>query len=412
MDILLTKLFEIKRWESAIETAVEKGIDKNLLRRLCSPEERSKLYVAIRDDNFEIAPPRTAQIPKDNGDFRTVYINEDVDRIILSLINDMFFEMFPEMVHPRCMSYQKGIGCGKVVLEASRLATTTKGFKSDLSKYFDSVPIRYIDKIFDRIESKVGKSKVIEVCRKYYHCDSYYEKHELKEKYQSLKQGCALASFLADAILYDIDEALTSFGEFYVRYSDDILYLGRHYKSAMKKLSTMLNEMELTLNPKKVEYLDGSRWFKFLGFSIRGSSISLSKSRLKSFQKDIAQLTFKNRKRSFTKALNNVNNYLYKGKYPWATSVLSIINVESDINELNKYILDALRATQTHRGKIGGLGYAAVGNNGVIIRGIGKNVTSNRERTSSEIDGYKSLMCIKNVLATNREAYETVVASL
>ena len=68
-------------------------------RKLTSPEVRLALYNAIISDNYEIAPPHQAQIPKDNGDMRIVYVNENIDRIFLSIVNNLFFEMFPEFVH-------------------------------------------------------------------------------------------------------------------------------------------------------------------------------------------------------------------------------------------------------------------------------------------------------------------------
>ena len=75
-----------------------------------------------------------------------------------SIVNDMLFELFPEMIHKSCKSYQSGIGCGKIVQEVSRKLCNTAGsvigWKSDLSKYFDTVPIEFIDKVFDEIEEK------------------------------------------------------------------------------------------------------------------------------------------------------------------------------------------------------------------------------------------------------------------
>ena len=72
MDILLQKFFEAHRWEQALETGVDKHIDKGELRKLTSPEVRLAMYNAIISDNYEIAPPHQAQIPKDNGDMRIV----------------------------------------------------------------------------------------------------------------------------------------------------------------------------------------------------------------------------------------------------------------------------------------------------------------------------------------------------
>ena len=85
-DILLEKVFEAERWEAAINKGFFKGIDKGELRQLCGPETRVRLAMAILEDNYEIAPPHQALIPKDNGEFRTVYVNENIDRIFLSIV--------------------------------------------------------------------------------------------------------------------------------------------------------------------------------------------------------------------------------------------------------------------------------------------------------------------------------------
>ena len=100
MDILLQKFFEKDRWEKAIDTGVGKHIDKGELRKLTCPDTRVRLYKAIATDNYAISPPHVALIPKDTpGEFREVMICENIDRIVLSIINNLFFEMFPEYIH-------------------------------------------------------------------------------------------------------------------------------------------------------------------------------------------------------------------------------------------------------------------------------------------------------------------------
>ena len=419
MDILLQKFFEMHRWEQALETGVDKHIDKGELRKLTSPETRLAMYNAIVNDNYEIAPPHQVQIPKDNGDMRIVYVNENVDRIFLSIANNLFFEMFPEFVHKSCKSYQSGIGCGKVVQEVSRemmkIKTPEVGVKMDLTKYFDTVPIKYIDEIFDRMESKVGKSKIIDIVRKYYHTDLCFDFNgELIEHYQSLKQGCSVASFLADAVLYHIDKTVSELDVYYVRYSDDLLVVGRCWDEAFQIVKAMLKGMGMTLNPKKVETVCKDRWVKFLGFNIKGNQITLSKSRVKSFQKEIEARTIKQRKISMERALNQVNSYLYKGDgtYSWATSVLPIINVEKDIDTLNEFVMDAIRACATGKKKIGGLGSVNNQTDHTIIRGTGKNVTANRNKTEATIQNYLSIRGMQNALLTRRAVYETLVRSM
>lgn len=418
-DKILQKFFEPERWKYALNKGVDKHISKSQLYQLTKPEVRAAMYKAIKDGRYEIAPPYTAQIPKDNGDFRTVYINEPIDRVFLSIANDLLFELMPEMIHPACQSYQKGIGCGKIVQDISRRICETKGdvigWKSDFSKYFDSVPIRFIDAAFDTVEAKHGHSAIIDVLRKYYHSDWYFDTDgELKCAYQSLKQGCSVASWLANVVMFSLDERLSQLDGEYVRYSDDALFVGPDYAKAMEIMKEEVAKRDMTLNPKKVEYLTHTSWFKFLGYSIKGADISMSKTRIKSFQNEIEARTIRKPGITLQKAINAVNRYLYhgNGEHSWATQILPICNVKKDIHELDKFVMDCLRAVMTGKRKVGGLGYVSTKPDGCIQRGIGRNVTSNRKKTPQIIDSYLTISCMQNALITNRAVYRTLIANL
>lgn len=418
-DKILEMFFEPERWQYAINKGFGKDIDKATLYKLTSPQARASMYQRIKDGKYKIMPPHTAKIPKDNGDFRTVYINEPVDRILLSIANDLLFELTPEMVHPNCKSYQKGLGCGRIVQNAAQMIGNggegILGWKSDLSKYFDNVPIEYIDGAFDKVEEKLGKSKLIDVIRDYYHSDWFFDTDGvLRQAYQSLKQGCSVASWLADVILYHLDEMLSQLNGFYNRYSDDSLYIGEDYEKAMEITESELAKMHLTLNPKKVEYLDANHWFKFLGYSIKGRNISLSSTRIKTFQKEIEKRTIRKRDNTMAKAINSVNRYLYKGcgEFSWATQVLPIINVKEDIDKLNAFAMDCIRAVKTGKTKVGGLGYVKTQAIGCIDRGRGRNVKANRVKTEGEIKGYLSLGCAQKAMRTRKAAYMTLVNNL
>ena len=168
----------------------------------------------------------------------------------------------------------------------------------------------------------------------------------------------------------------------------------------------------MKLNPKKIEYLTADNWFKFLGFSIKGEMISLSSSRIKTFQKEIETRTIRSRGTTLAKAINSVNRYLYKGEFSWATQILPVCNVRRDINELNNFVMDCLRAVETGKHKIGGLGYVKTKQDGCIVRGRGRNVKANRSKTNNDIAGYLTLGCMQNAIRTRRPVYNTLVASL
>jgi hypothetical protein len=192
------------------------------------------------------------------------------------------------------------------------------------------------------------------------------------------------------------------------------MYIGEEWGTAFHVVKSILADMNMTLNPKKVEQIYKDRWVKFLGFNIKGDQITLSKSRVKSFQKEIEARTIKHRNISMTRAVNSVNNFLYKGdgKYSWATSVLPIINNDKDIEELNTFVMDAIRACATKKRKIGGLGSVNDRDDYTILRGTGKNVTANRLKTDKEISGYLTLSCMQSAILTSRPVYEALVRSM
>lgn len=437
-DKILEKFFEKQRWEDALNKGAFKGISQAVLRDLMSPNGRKELLAQIVSGTYHIERPHTAKIPKDvPGEFRTVFVNNDRDRVFLSIVNDLLFELTGGTggwIHPQCTSYQKGIGCARIVTHASQMIEQlsgsthqTIGWKADLSKYFDSVPITYIDSKFDALERTYGKSLIINIVREYYHLDLYYDS-ELKQEvthYQSLKQGCAVASWLADTVLYHIDKVINDnyggkAGGYYVRYSDDILFIGKEYEKAMDILKAELECMGMRLNPKKVEYIDNDHWFKFLGYSIKGANLSLSSGRIKSFVKEITSRTIDKIRHGikFTTALHSVQSWLYygDGQHSWATGVLKTINVKSDIDTLNGFVLDCLRAVKVGKSvgmnDIGGLGWVKTSKDGCIDRGKGRKVRTLREKTGDRIEGYYSLGCMRNNLLYGRDLYDSIVRDI
>ena len=427
---LLELMFQKERWEDLINKAELKGIDKSELRKMCHPDVRAAIYLAIKDENIEFMPSRMCQIPKDTpGEFRTVFVGENVDRCIQSLINDCLFELFPEMVHPSCKSYQKNLGTGKTVKELSSILANTKteivGVKSDFHHYFDVVSLDAIMNVFDVIESKLGFEKgtepVMNLLRKAWNNNLVFDLDgNLIEQYCGIRQGNAIGSFLADVILYELDDFMSNKYQFYCRYSDDCITIHDNPDEVVNDMNAIISKYGVSLNPRKVQVLYKKEWFKFLGFNLKDDMITLSKSRVKSFQKEIEARTIKskgaNNSKNITlkRAINQVNNYLYKGDgtYSWATSVLPIINVEKDIDTLNEFVLDALRACVTGKKKIGGLGSVNDKEDYTILRGVGKNVTANRSKTEKEIENYLSIRCMQNALLTRRAVFETLVRSM
>ena len=417
---LMRAIFEKERWQIIIQKAYDKGINKSLLREMCTPQYRARLYVAIKTGRYEISPPHVVLIPKDKpGEFRECKANEDEDRVILTIITDALCDLFGFLINPRCKSYQKGIGTQEVTGKAVKKITELSdeiygnrlGYKADLSKYFDSVCIEHIDRIFNTLEDllgfKRGTEPVLNLLRKYYHSDWLFDvEGNFIQEYTSLKQGCAVAAFLANVILMEVDRKLEEMCDFYVRYSDDMLLIGNRADEAKEYLEEELKKYGLKLNPKKVEVLEKDKWFTFLGFNIRGKEITLSPNRVKKFQKEIEKRTIKKKKISLEQARKNVVKYLYGEGNSWATACLGLINVDKDIVTLDNFIKDCLRACKTGKKKLGGLGISYNLKEGTIQRGTGKNVRANLNKVK-QITNYHTMKCMADNYKRSKAIFDS-----
>lgn len=415
-------IFDKDRMERLLNQAYEKNINVALLRKLMQPEYQMQLYNALLNREYKIFPPHKAKIPKDNGDFRTVYVNEDIDRIYLSLYNDMMFELHSCFISTFCKSYQKGISCPNTVKAVSKKLRFYEGYKADMTHYFDSTPLEQINKLFDRLRMV---TRVDLPVREYYNSNLVFDENDnLIEEYAGMKQGCAFSTFLANALLYEIDETLGNMEDLlYVRYSDDILFVGKDYEKAKMILENELSKLGLELNPNKTDNISNKEWFDFLGFKIKGSQITFSTKSINELSKFILKNTIKYKRKnkqgkiihvnSKQKAINKINAHLYKNftinnkrAFGWGEYFLTTVNVRSDIEILDKWIKDCIRACETKKIKVGGIGSINNNSNYTVDRPQkSRDVSGNLDKTDKEIKGYRSMVDMWKTINNDKNMY-------
>lgn len=446
---LLEMVFEHDRWEKAIHKANLKDINQTTLKQLCRPDVRLDLYNRIINGVYEVMVFHIAEIPKPEGGVREVWIAEDEDRVFLSIVNDCLMELFRDiLISEHCKSYLSGIGTQEIVTKTSneiiRLNKNNPNeevlLKLDLKKYFDTVIIEVIDAIFDMIEMMLGceygTEPIINVLRKLYHRNLVFDKNgNLIELYGSLMQGCAISGFLADVVLYDVDEMLADECKYYVRYSDDMMICHDDIDKAKAILERELPKYGVALHPKKCERHTVNDWVKFLGFLIKGDRITWSKNRVKKLTKAIYKCTLAKPFITPEQAKANIKRVLYGNGdgYSWATSCFSALrNNKKDVTTLNNWIMDVIRLCEiryeyNRKRKANGLkprkikyGWDDIGGIGVVLdkddytldRGTGHKVKTGLERTEKEIEHYLSIGCLLKAYKTTKPLYEACVRSI
>ena len=450
-DRILESIFlDDSLWAEVIDRGVDKGIPGDVLRYIQDPHGRAELCGRVASGEYSIRPPHTGYRPKDDGGERVFLANEPLDRMFLTAVYKWLVRNMGDAVHHSCTSYTEGVGTGTAVRRLSgeivRLGLGNKtgivGRKFDIHHYFDSVAKCDIHKAFDKVERRFCRSSVIDVLRRYYDSDVYYDTRlkAYAERPMGIKQGCAVSAWLANVLLYSLDKRISGIRGCYMRYSDDIIYVGEHYEKVTALIRRHLGEMGLSLNDSKTEDIRPDRFVRFLGYDIRGEEITLSRKWVKSFQRNVDRLTILDkrligsvrqiRKKGgpmmerkledvLVRTRRALASFLYygNGKFSWASIALPVINRHSDISELNKYCLDALRAVYTGKTSIGSLGKSKSGG---IQRGTGRNVAANRKATSmlSEdgrppgwLSGFLSIEAMRRAVP-NRMLYRALAQDL
>ena len=429
MDKKLELFFSKNLWDKAVQHCIDKGIKPVEISPYINPNFMAYLYELMVNGKYKVAPPHIALIPKENGEFRKVYVNTVLDRLILTIINEVYFSLYQDLIHPKCVSYRKGIGVkniiDNIVNELSEHKVT--GYKIDISKYFDSVSRETMNATLKKVDTGSPLDKIL---FDYYNDDLIMdEEGNLIRKYKSLCQGCAPSAFFANVILRDVDEVMDQICSVYYRYSDDILILGERADEALAVLGALLETKGLSINLKKVEQISSDNWFTFLGCKIRGNYVSLGKKSLNNFVREIEERTRLPKTKEYRrgaseaelrKAIKKVNTYLYtaylknSSNFGWAEYFFRIINCEKDIETLDTWLKDMLRGYYTGKGgvsKIGGLGNIDTEKDCCICRGRGRCVSSNLSKTEGllEENGYVSMHHLYKVFKIDRDVFNAEV---
>lgn len=371
-DIKMEMLCDSAIWQDVLNSIRRKKgrrVDIQAFSAMADSVGRARLIQGIADGEYTISPPRTLYVDKITGiylsykeaayrDFkevRTLYApSQPLDGIVLAVLSSIYNKLYGDMIHPSCRSYQKGVGVRTIVHEdlIPRLRRNERGYKLDLSKYFDSVNRETLDATLKSMDSG---SPVDSLVWKHFHDDRVYINEELTPRYMAIRQGNALGTLLANLALRDVDEELSKMDVLYLRYADDILVLGPEADAALDKLRGMLSKKGLKLNDKKTTPIDSNKPFTFLGCEILGDKVDMSEDSYNRIKRKIRLICRphkyipKESREEQIKAIRKINWLLRDGHYAdqrnfgWERYFYSVINNPVRLRRLDQYIRDHVK---------------------------------------------------------------------
>lgn len=393
--------------------------DKNLGRNL--------IIDAVERGVYRWSVPRKVALVKaGTTKKRVVYIYSNRDRYVQGVLCKAIALCYDSKVHTDCYSYRTGVSTTTAVRKtfANLDLNSMYVLKVDISAYFYSVRRDKILNLLNHIflgdnavnENDYLATNLLNILKPIYEDDRVWcpvgelngnhrsnlatederntfeavhnmnsDRFHLINEFKSLTAGSSFSGFLANCLLYDLDEHISKIeGIKYARYSDDIL-IAHESKSVLidilAEMREMLAEYGLEINNKKVSWFEKDDIVTFLGikaFDNNRTSIQSKQStdetskivydlgdetvsRFKKFIKDAAKKT--RRKLECRKVKPSVhdleiaciklfklyNQIMYKcyiedkRKFGWAFYAFRCINTIETLRLLDFYIKDTVR---------------------------------------------------------------------
>lgn len=377
-DEKMTMLCDPQIWQDVLErTRRKKGrhVDMESFGAVADTVGRASLVQAIADGKYTLSPPKTLYVDKLTGNYlsykeavnrefkevRTLYApSQPLDGIVLGVVSQIYNRLYGGLIHPCCRSYQRGVGV-KTILHGDlipRLRKHERGYKLDLSKYFDSVNRETLDATLKTMDTG---SPLDALVWKHFHDDRVYVNGTLEPRYMAIRQGNALGTLLANLALRDVDAELSAMNVLYLRYADDILVLGKDADKALSRLREMLADKGLKLNDKKTTRIDINHPFTFLGCEIDNGKVDMSEESYYRIKLQIRRICRphkyipKESRAEQIKAIKKINwllrdgHYADQRKFGWERYFFSVIDNPTRLRMLDAYIREHIKGVYVGR---------------------------------------------------------------
>lgn len=313
--------------------------------------------------NHEWTPPHLVKIPKSDGkSLRDIYIFNETDSLIMKVINRILFAKCKNEISDSVYSYMKGKRTFHAAKGIQRMIKDKKlyGVKLDLSNFFLEITQVSIIKALTEL---IGDYEGFNLMFRLFNLNKYNYKGETITKYLSIMPGSAISSFFANYILRDIDDYISNSTIAYARYSDDLIFFCETQEALNNVIETtksLIADLGLHINPKKVKFIDSRETIEFLGLEISKDKITVNDKYMRKVKSKIKSICKKERKLfemgrqcipNMQRACSSINRFLYGEifinslQHSSTRISYAFSNVDSweSFQKLDFYIADQLR---------------------------------------------------------------------
>ena len=280
---LYNKIIDLQKlgmaWERVKKNKPAAGVDQVTYEQFDTNkrEELKQLQIELQNHTYQALPVRRVMIYKgEKAREIALYAMRDkvVQQSVAAELNRIYEACFSECTY----AYRSNRAALQAVEDIGKqIETKTYEFivKADIAHFFDTINFSTLKRM---LEKKILEEDVLKLIEENTRSVMLDDTGELIEKRCGIYQGSGISPILSNIYLLEFDHWLSGQDVFYVRYSDDMLLLGKNREKMLELLRQMRLHLEvlgLQLNDEKTVCVSAAEGVNFLGyhFSDTGKTI-------------------------------------------------------------------------------------------------------------------------------------------
>jgi group II intron reverse transcriptase/maturase len=285
-----------KAWKAVKRNRGAAGVDRITTDKYEIDVEK-RLDVLMNDlktrNAYKTLPLKRVYIEKlDSDKLRPLGIPTVDARVAQEVIRQLINPIFEKQFHDDSFGFRAGRGCHQAIERV--LKYMDEGYKMiadiDIKGFFDNIPH---DVIMAMLRAEIADGNILDILEKFL-SSGVMEDGKRSPTILGTPQGGVISPLLANIVLNYLDWQLAGQGYKFVRYADDIVILVKtktEAENALDFTKKVLRDLGLETSPKKTRIVSASQGFQFLGFNIKGSSVTMRRKSIEKFERAIEDIT-------------------------------------------------------------------------------------------------------------------------